>query len=392
MEPQRLVCVSKSRSAATLIGVLAALLAPPLTAAEWTASSTLSSGVDDDSNRTLTPVPRQTQSSWLSSSFIFQGATETTQLSLAPQLHWQHFSERSFGEIFDRSLTASLNWSGERHQIATSATVADESTLTSELTETGILSSDTHRRLDQLGVSGSRVLAEHRSLTWQLAYAQVSYYGPETAVLDILSGYRYPTATLGESFILSDRTTLSASAFVGELLSRVPGNDTREGGAQLGLNWRVSERTTLALTGGANASSVAGTRSNGTIAGLTLGHTTARGNIAFSFSRGLAPLGIGQLVEQDRLSLSASRTLTERVSGELSLVGTREDSVAQVAQLHRYASASAALTWRPAETWSVRTELVGTTSQSTYYGNVSARGLRGAVSLTWTPLARIRSR
>ena len=89
MEPERLVGVSKSRSAATLIGVLAALLAPPLAAAEWTASSTLSSGVDDDSNRSLTPVPQQAQSTWLSSGFLFQGATETTQLSLAPQLHWQ---------------------------------------------------------------------------------------------------------------------------------------------------------------------------------------------------------------------------------------------------------------------------------------------------------------
>jgi hypothetical protein len=392
MEPQRLACLSRSWSAAALLGALAALLAHPVTAAEWSAGATMSSGVDDDSNRSLTPVPRQSQSAWIYSSFLLQEATETTQLSLAPQLRWQHINDRSFGDIFDRSLTANLGWSGERNQISTSASVADESTLTSELTETGILSSDTHRRLDQIATSGTHALAEHRALTWQLSYSQVSYYGTQTAVLDVLSGYRYPSASLGENFVLSDRTTLSASAFVGELLSRTAGGDTKEAGAQLGWNRQLSERTTLAVTAGANTSSYAGAHSTSMIAALSLNHTTALGGVALSYTHGLAPLGIGALAEQDRLTLSATRTLTERLSGDLSLNGTREDSAPYSAHLRRYGSVSAGLSWRPAETWSARAELSATTSQTTYYGNVTARSVRGAVSLTWTPHPRSRSR
>src|SRR3977135_1556925 len=90
------------------------------------------------------------------------------------------------------------------------ASFSDQSTLTSELLETGIVSIDTHRQQTQAGGTWSWSQTERRQLITQLSYIDVSYYGQGRASLP---GFRYPSGSVGERFGLSEKGSLTVSAF-----------------------------------------------------------------------------------------------------------------------------------------------------------------------------------
>jgi len=360
--------------------------------AEWSAATNIGSTVDNNSNRSLSENASASQSETIFTNFEFQRATETTTLTFAPSLRWQRFSDNSYGDVADRNLSGSFQWLQERGQLQLSATNSIESTLTAELSETGITNSNTYRRSNQESASWTRALSQQISVVVQASYSDVSYYGPNVAPLIVLTGYRYPTVSFAGQFGLTEQASLTATAFTDKILSRTPDNDSRESGLELGVNWSVSQTTHLAISIGASERSIRGVDSSAPVGALSLSRSTSTGSLQLAYSYGLVPYGSGFFVEQQQLSLSGSRSMTEFVSVDASLAGTdTNDSVSGgVGNRRRYVSVGAGLSWRPLQSWTLRGQLGFNQSRTTLAleDPLTASGWSSALTLTWSPQAQ----
>ncbi len=125
---------------------------------------TLEWGIDTNSNRYLEPDAGASQSSWFDAAAQIQRATDTTQLSLSPYVRWQRFDEPRYGAIDNLSLSGAFGWSTELGRLDTSASVADYSTLSTELTETGIVNDDLRSRNEQVSATWTYSLSERARL------------------------------------------------------------------------------------------------------------------------------------------------------------------------------------------------------------------------------------
>ncbi len=386
--------------AALGLGCMATAAAPSVRAAEWSLAPAITVGIDDDSNRLLIPDSTADQSWWLLSSAQIQRSTDTTQLSITPQVRWQHFDSDSIGAIVDRDLSGAFSWTQERGSFSLSAASLDDSTVTTELTETGIASGDSHRRTDEASVSESYGETERSSLVVQAAYVDVSYYGALIAEpLSLLEGYRYPSASLGERFDLSDRTALTASAFADELLARLAVDDSREAGGQLELTHTFSESTQIDVSAGASARtlrtqivsdgsvSLGSESSTGTVASASVTRAGELGNVALGYSRQLVPYGTGVLAERQMYTLSGKYHLTQKLDADASVlrIENNQSIVLLGAGRRSYTGAAIGLDWRPLEAWKLRGE--ADTMQSQTIGLVSrpVSGWRVGLTLTWAP-------
>lgn len=385
--------------AALGLGCMATAVAPPVRAAEWSVAPTITVGSDDDSNRLLIPDATADQSWWLFSNAQFQRSTDTTQLSITPQVRWEHFDSADLGDIVDRDLSGAFSWTQERGSFQLTAASLDDSTVTTELTETGLASGDTHRRTEEASVSENYGETERTALVFQAAYMDVSYYGALTGDLALLDGYRYPTASLGERFFLSDDTSLTASAFADELLARVPANDSREAGGQLELTHTFSPSTQIDVSAGGSARtlrteivsdgsvSLGNESSTGTVASADITHTAELGNITLSYSRQLVPYGTGVLAEREQYQLLGTYNLTEKVDISASVLRIENNQSIVLLGIGRrsYTGTALGLDWRPLEAWKLRAE--ADTMQSQTIGLVTrpVSGWRVALTLTWAP-------
>jgi hypothetical protein len=376
----------------TALIAFAAALAPGFAiAAEWSMTPTVSSSVDAETNRSLNSIGGGSQSTALSCSAQFQRATDVTQLTLAPHASWQRIAGAIDGNVTDEGLSAGFSWAHERSKFSASMSAADDSTLSSELTETGILNTNTDRRTAQASASESVALSEHRSLIFQASYVDASYHGPNAAVLTLLQGYRYPSGSVGESFVLSERSTVSVTAFTGKLLTRIRENDSQQSGAQVEVSHPISETTGFSASVGATVQSYGGARQTSEIASLNLSHSWEKGGIALAYSRGLEPLGIGVLAQRQQLTLSLSRVWTSRLSSQLAVLWTREDTLLSGNQQRSYGSFTGSLVWQAAETISVRGDIGESQAFGSVAGTPSGKNWRTSLTLTWAPHAQVRT-
>lgn len=385
--------VARATCVATLGLGLSANVAPTVEAAEWSLAPTLSWAVDNESNRYLQPQGIMSQSTSLAASADIERATETTSLSFSPQLHWQLFDKKEYENIFERDLEAAASWTGERAGASFTAENADRSTLTTELTQTGVLSNDLHQRLDQANLAGSYNTSERYTTIAQLGYSDVSYYGAaEGAFLDLLQGYRYPTALLGERYRLSDQEELTASVYRNELLARLSGYNTYTSGAQLEYQRTLSERNEIdAAVGAARVEGQAGVQTS-TTASLNASRTYSLGTLALSYSRALVPYGTAVLVNRQQAALSATRGLTEQVQLTASANWVRNGapigrlpSGPEIVQVQSYESAQLGVDWKFAETWKLTAELDGTQTRTLGLVTYPVHDWRAALTVVWTP-------
>jgi len=374
------------------IGCMAST-ASPVRAAAWSIAPTFTVGVADDNNQALSSPATPADSTWLFSNVQFQRATETTQLTITPQVNWQHFDTKEFGNITSRDVSGTFFWAQERGTLNLTASRFDDSTLTTELTETGIASSDVSRLTEQASLSWNHGLAETRAFVLQAGYIDTSYYGRETGFLSLLEGYRYPSASAGEQFTLSERTTLTASAYGDELIAPLSINDSHEEGGELQLMHNFSERTRLSVTAGGSARSLEGSRSAGEVALVDFTHSSELGSVALDYSDQLVPYGTGVLAQRQQITLSGTYNLTEKVDVGASLL--RIDNSQSVVYLHldrrSYTGATFGLDWRPLETWKWRLEGATTRTQTFDTVSIPVTERRVDITLTWTPYALMRS-
>jgi hypothetical protein len=365
-----------------------ALMARPdaVDASEWSLTSVYSTSLDYDSNRRLVDNGKGSEAAYVTADLSFKRVVEDLQLSFAPRYTWRRYSDSSLGNGDDRGASAGLNWSLERSLLNASASYVDQTTLVSELLQTGIVSSDTHRREADAGMAWTYNQTERRALVAQVNYSDVSYYGKFAA---ILSGYKYTSGSLGEKFFFNERGSFTVSAYGDRLQSVTEGNSSHEYGVQAELAYAISELTTADVAFGSSRRVLSGASSRGTTSSITLTRSLADGlgAVSASYARSLVPYGLGFLVDQQKYSLSFVRPVSAYVSVTLGFIRVQNNETAALLRLDRryYDDITAGFDWHLRENWTLgwrideaRTPLIGVTDQTISEWRTSA-------TLRWAP-------
>ena len=386
-----------------------------LWAAEWSAQPSVSWTTDYDSDRSLSGRSPGSESAVIYGDLKLQRASENLQIVLEPKYDLRRYSQPTWGPGSDRSLAVSLNWKGERTGLALSGSISNATTLTTEVLESGIINGDIRRRLEQLNAQWSWSRTELHQFFLQAGYTNVGYIdspyvleSPTGSLVPELPGYKYSTGSLGERFFMSERTTLSVSAFGDALQSPIPGNSSHEEGLQVEYSTSYSERFSLDASVGesrrtlgvesrdAANSSIVSTRaqsSNGTNASVLVTRAFELGNATLNYTRSLTPYGTGILVQRQQLAASLTRSLATDLDATFSVIRVQNSQSTVRLGLDRayYDNAVAGLAWRFGESWTVAPTV--TTSWTRAIGsNLPVHEWRAALSMTWQPLASTRSR
>jgi hypothetical protein len=356
----------------------------PLRAAEWSLTPLYSAAMDYDTNRRLELDPRKSEAAILTADLSFKRALEDGDISIEPRYSLRRYSDSSLGNGDDRSVFAAMNWSGERTLLNTTASYWDQSTLLTELLETGIVSGDTHRRLAQVGSNLTWAQLERWLLVAQISFADVKYHGQEAY---LLPGYKYPSGSLGERLAFSEKGSITLSAFGSMLSSSARGNSSRETGVQAELIYSFSERTHLDASIGESQRVLTGQSGHGTDVSVSLTHSYYVGNVALSYVRSLVPYGTGFLVQRDQTSFIASRPLSSNVDVNLSLLRIQNNRATVELGLDRqsYDSITTGINWHPRETLSVGAQAEALRTQLLGFAQQNVHEYRAAVTVTWTP-------
>ena len=366
--------------------------ASQLHAAQWSMQPILSWETDYDSNRALQPGLQGSEQAVLSADLQLQRSVENMQMTLDPHFDLRRFSDSRWGPGDDRSLTGGFSWTGARSQLNLSGSVANQNTLTTELIETGIVDTNSRRRATTANGELDLARTETHLFFMQVGYLNSSYSGPVN-IQELLPGYRYLSAALGERFMLSDHFTLSASAFGDTLHSERAGSSSHEEGGQFEINYAHSERLSFDVQLGESKRVLYGSSSSGTNVVASATRNFELSSVSLGYSRSLVPYGNGFLVVRQQVTLSLKHSLTPYLSAELDAlrVDNNEATVRLGVDRRFYDNFVASLSWKLGETWTLRSEASTSWSPPIGYPHTE-HGWRAGLTMTWQPLQTIMSR
>jgi hypothetical protein len=371
-----------------------------LHAAEWSVQPTFSLQTDFDSDRNLSTQSQGSEEAVLYGDLRLQRAIENTQILIEPKFDLRRYSDSIWGPGNDRSLNAAFSWTGERLKASLTGYIANQTTLTTELLETGIINADTRRRTSQATGELDWSQSERRQAFLQANYLSTAFSGPPLAELE-LPGYDYSSVALGERFFLSERLTLAASAFGDALTSARFGQSSHEEGGQLELTDQYSEKTSFDVSVGQSKRSLAGERGNGTNVSLTASHSLTLGSAALSYVRSLVPYGTGVLVQRQQITATLTRTLAPNLDATFTALRIQNNASTVRLGLDRpyYNNTALGLNWTMGESWKLQPLLTTSWSKPSPprdsppgFTEPSVFEWRASLTLVWQPFPASRSR
>ena len=371
-----------------------------LLAAEWSAQPIFSMQTDYDSDRNMGEGTQGSEEAVLYGDLKLQRAIESTQIVLEPRFDLRRYSDSIWGPGSDRSLNGAFTWTGERMKLSLTGFIASQSTLTTEVLETGIINGDARRRSSQASGEWDWYQDERHVAFLQFGYQSAKYSGD--ALLEYeLPGYRYPSASLGEKVSITDRTTVAASLFGDALSSDRQGNSSHEEGVQLEVTHQFSERITLDVAAGESRRSLYGQRGSGTNATVMLSRTYERGSFSFNYTRSLVPYGTGFLVQRQQFGTTLSRSLTPTLDLNFTLLRVKNSASAVLLGIDRpyYDNGVLGLSWRMSESWTLQPQVstnwsnpIELTRTGPTVATATVHEWRAQVTLVWQPLPDSKSR
>jgi hypothetical protein len=377
---------------ALLASCLAAALsvADPASADYWTVTPGLSFGIDYDSNRGLSPQP--TGSAGMTGSFqsAFARSTERWSVTLTPEVDFQRYTDAIFARTNNYSVAGGFGWTNERSSFTLSSQWADQSLLTAERYDTGIVDLGT-RRVGTT-VSASATLAESERFSGSLS-AQIQNAQFEGQVVAALQNSRYDNFGATESFAASDRVSYYSSVSSGEFTSPGTPGATRSQSGVVGYRFQTSPRLSVSVDAGANRLEYGPSITTGLVFDLNVVYATTVGSVTLTAQRAASPSGFGLLVERDSGQLSLSHALSDRltVSSAFSLYRNAVTVGPIGLDSRTYSDATLSLAWRQTEHWTIAAHLGGAIARER--GGVGdASGWNAGVTASWSPVPWTTSR
>jgi hypothetical protein len=352
-------------------------------AAQWQWLPTFALAADADSNRRLRAEERPSESGTLGATLAVVRATEISQLAFLPRVSLARYSGEDALDSDDYGADAYWRRSGERTSVDLRAGWSDDSTLTTELGETGLVEGNTRRRLTSASASFTQFLGLRHLLQGQLSASDIDYQQTQGTGL---VGYRYPAASLQYAYTLSPRFDATLSANRARLDAPEVNLRSDTTGAQLGFRFRVTERLNFELRAGESRTEARGRQDRERSFSSSLSWAGELSDFEVSLSREVQPSGRGVLVNADDLRLSWSRDMGERwkLNGALR-VSRRDDSLLTISNDYYFGAALLGLSRQLDENWTLGLA-AGYSRQDYELAAQAADAQRFGISLSWRPL------
>jgi hypothetical protein len=301
--------------------------------ADWSQTLEISANAAYDTNPQLLPGSNiADRSAQLAVDGTTQRATEVSQLTVTPRFDIIRYDRETNLDITTGSLALAYQDKGERGQWTASGLAQTNSTVTSELGQTGI--TNVNLRLDGYSASvGYQYLSTER-LSWQLqGSGQLTRYNSEAERYGLTS-YDYGGLQAGPAWSFSDRLQGSLSVGADEV-SPQRGAREKDYTARVLLKRTLSEKYSWRASVGATRVDVPGSPGTPTSAVFELGATGQGERVQWDLSakRAILPIGLGLLARQDVAALSTVVALSERSTLSFSCNVIRTDPVSLVLYL-----------------------------------------------------------
>jgi len=339
-----------------VVGVMMTVYSAAISAAEWSAEPSASVQLFYDDNIRLTATGQDgVWGTVITPELKLAQRTEISEIALSGNLKFRHFSGEDQLDSNDQQVRLNSHRLTERGRWQFDAGIDRDSTITSELEDTGLVQTRRRRESVNLNPSWTHALSDQSDLKLAYAFTHVSYDGG-TSYVD----YRYHDLSGTVVHQLDAKNQLSVTLSASRYSAPNIKSETDTYGLQAGVIHAFSEtvRGSL-LVGGRKSEAETETagRSSGTGALLyaALEKELERTSFTGTLSKTVSPSGSGQLNESDRLAVKMHRELTAMMDFSLEVSGIRNKSgTGGVSSTDRkYYSILPSLHWRVSRWWRV---------------------------------------
>lgn len=311
-------------------------------------------------NRSLTTAPHEATTGYVVDAVVpLAVRTPVSEINLKPRIRSQRYDDDRFdSDDYYLNLQSRLDAPQTSWQL--DAARSWTSTLTSEFQDVGLVDISKRRNGRSLYPGVTHNLTERTSLRLGGGYEDVSY---EDAQSSGLVDTTYRTVDTTFTYMVTERTSLNLSGYYGKLEAAQIGNETRNTGGQLGLDYRYSEQSRLTLSYGyrdttyeiTNSLYGVSDSSNGRIYNVGWQRQNETGKLALNVSQSVLPSGFGYLVERNEVRAAYDQRWGDRTSSQFALQAFqhRGVSVATTTDDRDYARADVGLRWRMSDFWTL---------------------------------------
>ena len=296
-------------------------------AADWSETLDASATAAYDTNPTLTPGSNiADQSAQLAVNGNTSAQTERGQLTITPYLSIIRYARETNLDIDSGSIALAYVEKLERGQWNLSGQALTDSTVTSELGQTGI--TNVNLRHDAYNASIGYQYFSTERLSWQLQGSeQLTRYNDEAQRFG-LTNYDYASIQFGPTWSFSDRLLGSLGVGTDRINPQVGGNEEDYSVYAL-LKRNFSEKYAWRASVGATRVEVAGSTAAPTSTTFELGATRQGERVQWDLSakRAVLPIGLGLLAREDVAALTAAVQTSEHSTLTLSFSLIRTDPV-----------------------------------------------------------------
>jgi hypothetical protein len=418
------ICVARFRAFSLapklflLFGIWAQLAADSCLAAEWSVEPSVSLREEYTDNFFFTTGARS--SVWgttLSPEVKFSRKSETLETTGGLKLNFNRYSGEEGLDTEDVFLTFLSSYRAERNTLGLNINATRDSTLLSELAETGVVQA--RRQRDQLIVnpSLSRLLTETTLIKIEYIQRDTNYEdAPGTSLID----YRDQAAAATLQYTLSARTVLSFSAYYDRFETDPANFEAKTHGIQTAVNHQFSEtlRGELGLGAYKIESTVASqalvctgpvllgtcfgqlTRVTSSTEESTSGYTLSANLekrwettvLSGRLSREISPTGVGSLVQVDTLSASWIHDLSPTLKASIGASAYRSRYIGDIVSNSdsQYYNFEPRLSWRMTEWWTLDAGYKHSRVEYENSGDATANTVYLMLSYNWPKIAASR--
>lgn len=370
--------------------VTAGLASGATHAAEWVFTPNVSASAQTQSNPSLQPDQKAKDeiATGLATTAAFSLTREGERLSLGlqPNFAFYRYPDSNQLDRNEQHLESTLKWRGETSTWSGSLAVARDTTLTSELGNTGITQGNQRHEFYDLQVGPTWQLSERWSTQASVGSSVNRYPG---AAGMFLEDYRYDSVGLGSTYVLTERASVTLSGSAARLHNLEQGEDSKNASVMVTAQYAWSPVWNMNLGVGPSLVRLNGTSERGLVYRGSLSRSFEKSSLALSVARSQQPSGSAIITNIQQASLAFGTALTERVSGALNASYSRRSNVFRNfdVDLSRvtYTRLEASLSWRISPSWQVGGG-VGDSIQKTgsfFFDDKTGRGYDVRLSVSW---------
>lgn len=315
-----------------------------------------------------------------------QRRTERSLFTLQPAIRAYRYDNNTTLDRNEQHVALAFDWDGEKVAWRTSADATRDTTLTSELGNTGLTQGNQRHEAYQLAVGPTWTVSER----WQVqssVSAQANRYPDESTGL---ANYRYSTVMLGSTYAATEKLAVTLYGTAGLLDGEGRSPNTTDTSANISVQYAWSPLTSFNASVGPSWVKTDGVREQGLRYRAAVSHALERSAVSFSVGRRQAPSGRALLTEVDEAALTFATQITEHLSATAATTYTKRRNVLRMfgIDLERvsYARADLGLAWRMSPNWRVNFNVGAGLQQigsALFNDELTGRGYDARLGLSW---------